>query len=74
MIGERHSNKIAEFRKIADQSHEQGIELFVNRVLTRTSVPKSLDYPIACGLLAEIKREIRANQKPPSKSSGTMAK
>jgi hypothetical protein len=68
MIRERHSNKIAEFRKIAYQLREQGIELFVNRVLTRMSVPKSLDYRIACELLAEIKREIPANQKPPSKS------
>ena len=68
MIRERHSNKIAEFRRIAYQLHEQGVELFVNRVLTRMSVPKSLDYRIACELLAEIKREIPANQKPPSKS------
>ena len=44
------------------------MELFVNRVLTRMSVPRSLDYRIACELLAEIKREIPANQKPPSKS------
>jgi hypothetical protein len=33
----------------------------VNRVLTRMSVPKSLDYRIARELLAEIKREILAN-------------
>ena len=74
MVRERHAQKIAEFRKIAYQLHEQGIELFVNRVLTRMSVPKSLDYRTACELLAEIKREILANQKPPMKSSGTMAK
>ena len=54
--------------------HEQGIALLLNRVLTRMSVPKSLDYRIAFELLAEIKREILANQKPPSKSSGTIAK
>jgi len=41
--------------------HEQGTDLFVNRVLTRMSVPKSLDYRIARELLAEIKREILAN-------------
>ena len=74
MVRERHAQKIAEFRKIAYQLHEQGIELFVNRMLTRMSVPKSLDYRTACELLAEIKREILANQKPPMKSSGTMAK
>ena len=44
--------------------HDQGVgmmELFVNRVLTRMSVPRSLDYRIACELLAEIKREILVN-------------
>lgn len=58
MVRERHANKIAEFRKIAYQLHEQGMELFVNRVLTRMSVPRSLDHGIACELLAEIKHEI----------------
>ena len=58
------ANKIAEFRQIAYQLHEQGTELFVNRVLTRMSVPKSLDYRIARELLAEIKREILANGRP----------
>ena len=74
MVRERHDKKIAEFRKIAYQLNEQGIELFVNRVLTRMSVPKSLDCRIACELLAEIKREILVNPRPPSKPSGTMAK
>ncbi len=60
-IQERQAKKIAEFRQIAYQLHEQGTDLFVNRVLTRMSVPKSLDYRIARELLAEIKREILAN-------------
>lgn len=63
-IQERQANKIAEFRQIAYQLHEQETELFVNRVLTRMSVPKSLDYRIARELLAEIKREILANGRP----------
>jgi hypothetical protein len=64
VIRERHANKIAEFRQIAYQLHEQGIELLVNRVLTRMSVPKSLDHRIACELLAEIKHEILSNRRP----------
>ena len=71
MVRERHA-KIAEFRKIAYQLHEQGIELFVNRMLTRMSVPKSLDYHIACELLAEIKREILAKEHPSVKPRGKM--
>jgi len=63
-IQERQAKKIAEFRQIAYQLHEQGTGLFVNRVLTRMSVPKSLDYRIARDLLAEIKREILANGRP----------
>ena len=72
MVGQRHSDKIAEFRKIAYQLQEQGIELFVNPMLKRMSVPRSLDRRIACELLTEIEREILAHQKPPIKSSGTM--
>jgi hypothetical protein len=62
-----------EFCQIAYQFHEQGIELSVNSVLTRMSVPRSLDHRMACELLAEIKCEILANDKLLSKSSGTMA-
>jgi len=57
VVRERHANKIAEFRQIAYQLHAQGTDLLVNRVLTRMSVPKSLDHGIACELLAEIKRD-----------------
>ncbi len=57
-LEERQANKIAEFRQIAYQLHEQGTELFVNRVLTRMSVAKTLDHRIACEVLAEISREI----------------
>ena len=47
----------------------------MNRVLTRMSVPKSLEHRIACELLAEIKREILAkNEKPLVKPDGTMVK
>ena len=68
------ANKIAEFRQIAYKLHEQGTELFVNRVLTRMSVPKSLNHRIACELLAEIKREILAKERPPAKPCDKMAK
>jgi transcriptional regulator with XRE-family HTH domain len=74
LLRQRHANKIAEFREIAYQLHEQGTTLCVNRILTRMSVPKSLNYPIARGLLAEIKREILAKEHPPAKPRGTMAK
>ncbi len=74
MVRERRAKKIAEFRKIAYQLHERGIELLGNRLLNRVSVPRSLDHRIACELMAEIKHEILANQKPLSKSSDTMAK
>ncbi len=73
MIRERHVEKIAEFRRIAYQLHDQGLKLFVNCVLTRMSVPRCLDYRIACELLAEIKSEILANRKPTRKSSGRIA-
>ena len=61
-IQERQAEKIAEFRQIAHQLHEQGTDLFVNRVLTRMSVPNSLEYRIAREVLAEIKREIRESE------------
>jgi len=63
-LRKRHANKIAEFRKLAYQFHEQGTALCVNRILTRLSVPKSREHRIARGLLAEIKREIPANGRP----------
>jgi hypothetical protein len=50
--------------------HEQGIELFVNRVLTRMSVPRSLDHHMACGLLAEIKHEILAGPARATRPTG----
>jgi hypothetical protein len=59
-IQECRAKKIAEFRQIAYQL--QGTELFVNSVLTRLSVPKSLDYRIAREVLAEVKREILAKE------------
>jgi hypothetical protein len=47
----------------------------VNRVLTRMSVPKSLDHRIAFELQAEVKREILAkNEKALVKPDGTMVK
>jgi hypothetical protein len=46
-IQKAHAAKIAQFRQIAYQLHEQGTDLFVNRVLTRMSVPKSLEHRIA---------------------------
>jgi hypothetical protein len=71
-IQKAHATKIAEFRQIAYQLHEQGTDLFVNRVLTRMSVPKSLEHRIARGLLAEIKREILANGRPGGGSPATV--
>lgn len=62
-VRERYAKKIAEFRQIAYQMHEQGIELLVNRVLTRMSVPRSLDHRTACELLAEVKREVQASRR-----------
>jgi hypothetical protein len=57
-IQELQAKKIAEFRQVAYQLHEQGTELFVNTVRKRMSVPKSLDCSIARVVLAEVKREI----------------
>jgi hypothetical protein len=62
-IQKRQAKKVAEFRQIAFQLHEQGTELFVNRVLKRMSPPRSMDYRIACESLAEVRREIPANQQ-----------
>jgi hypothetical protein len=56
----RQEGKIAEFRAIAHRLHDEGIELFVHRVLKRMSVPLSLDYRLACKLLADVKAEILA--------------
>ncbi len=56
----RRAKKIAEFRQVAYQLHEQGTELFVNTVLKRMSPPRSLDYRIARETLAEVKGEIAA--------------
>jgi hypothetical protein len=71
-IQQRQAKKIAEFRQIAYQLHEQGTELLVNRVLKRMSPPRSLDYRIACGTLAEIRREI-LTMKPLGRPCGKMA-
>jgi hypothetical protein len=65
-IQERRAKKIAEYRQVAYQLHEQGTELFVNTVLKRMSPPRSLDYRIARETLAEIKREILASRRPES--------
>ena len=62
-IQQRQAKKVAEFRQIAFQLHEQGTELFVNRVLKRMSPPRSMDYRIACEALAEVRREIPADQQ-----------
>lgn len=58
VIKTRQEEKIAEFRRIAHQLHEQGVELFVHRVLMRMSVPLSLDYHLAGSLLMDIKQEL----------------
>jgi len=66
-------NKIHEFREIANRLHKEGIDLLVYRVLKRMSIPKSLNYRMACELLLDIKREILAREKaaaePPHISS-----
>jgi hypothetical protein len=64
-IQQRQAKKVAEFRQIAYQLHEQGTELFVNRVLKRMSPPRSMDYRIACESLAEVRREIQADAGKP---------
>src|SRR5271157_1966038 len=61
-VEKRQQDRIAEFRKIAHRLHQEGIDLFVNRVLKRMSVPKSLNYRLACELLLDVKREILARE------------
>ena len=63
-IEQRRAAKIDEFRRIAHQLHEDGVDLCPNRILTRMVVPHSLKYAIAREVLGEIRREI-ANRKPP---------
>jgi transcriptional regulator with XRE-family HTH domain len=63
LTNQRRAQKAAEFRQIAYELHERGTDLCVNAVLKRMSPPKSLDYRIACEVLAEVKREIVANGK-----------
>jgi transcriptional regulator with XRE-family HTH domain len=58
LIKKRREEKVTEFRRIAHQLHQQGIELFVHRVLKRMSVPLSLDYRLACSLLIDVKQEL----------------
>jgi len=62
-IEQRRAAKIGEFRRIAYRLHDHGMELCSNRILTRMSVPYSLNYAIAGGVLEEIKREILASRK-----------
>ncbi len=64
---QRHAQKVVEFRQIAHQLHEEGVHLCVNAVLKRMSRPRSLDYPIAREVLADVKREILAKRKPARK-------
>jgi uncharacterized protein (UPF0305 family) len=66
-IEQRQAAKIEEFRRIAHQLHEDGVDLCSNRILTRMVVPHSLKYAIAREVLAEIRREI-ANRKPTIKT------
>lgn len=63
VIEKRQQDKIAEFKEIAHRLHDQGVDLFVNRVLTRMAVPKALNYRLACELLLEVKREILAREQ-----------
>jgi hypothetical protein len=72
-IEQRQAAKIEEFRRIAYQLHDDGSDLCPNRILTRMSVPHSLDYAIARELLAEIRREI-ANGKPRRKPCDRIGK
>jgi len=54
--------------------HERAIELFVKRVLTRMTMPRSLDHRMASELMVEVVREILTNQKPASKPGSRIAK
>jgi transcriptional regulator with XRE-family HTH domain len=72
-IEERKAAKIEEFRQIAYQLHNDGVDLCPNRILTRMAVPHSLKYAIAREVLAEIRREI-ANRKPAGEPCGNIRK
>ena len=72
-IEQRRAAKIDEFRRIAHQLHEDGVDLCPNRILTRMVIPHSLKYAIARDVLAEIRREI-ANRKPAGESCGNIRK
>jgi len=58
-VKKRLEDRIAEFRSIAHQLHDEGIDLFVFRVLKRMSAPMR-DYGSARELLLDVKREIFA--------------
>lgn len=62
LIEQRRIARIEEFRRIAYQLHDDGVDLCTNRIRTRMSVPCSVKYPIARQLLAEIRHDI-ANRK-----------
>jgi hypothetical protein len=70
-IESRLQRRIEEFRQTAYQLHKEGIDLLVNRVLKRTSNPKSLNYRLACELLSQIKVEMSLLQPNESKSLRT---
>jgi transcriptional regulator with XRE-family HTH domain len=61
-IEDRLRRRLQEFRNIAYQLHNEGVDLLVNRVLKRMSIPKSLPYRLACELLLDIKSEILAQK------------
>lgn len=60
-IEDRLQRRLQQFRNIAHQLNDDGIELLVNRVLKRLSPPKSIPYSLACELLLDIKREIASS-------------
>ena len=70
---ERHAEKIVEFRRIAERLHQEGIDLFLNRVFKRMSPPKSLDYRIARDLFAEVKLELLATDQVRASLAGSSA-
>jgi len=57
---QKWADRIAEFRKIAYELHEKGIELFANRIATRMSIPRCLNHALTQELTRQIKREIAA--------------
>ena len=63
VFADHSGQKAAEFRRIAYQLYEKGTDPCVNAVLKRMSPPKSLDYRIACEVLAEVKQKILSNGK-----------